>query len=288
MLRERLASDKDFEAWEAFNLNSPEAHIFQSFYWMAVMRSLGWESFPYMVEESCKILAIASVFKKTKFNFSFLYVPRGPVMDCSRKELVILVLGFLKRITRENRSIRIKLNPDISGTENLRNYLDSLKGCGFTEARDLALHTDTFRVSLKEDEETIFARMRKGTRYDIRHAEKEGVVVSRSADSKSLDVFCRLHRAMSRNKNIGRVDPDFFKKVFECLAPKGYAHVFIARYNNEPKAAAFILGYGGTAYFMWGATDVSCGTLSPAKLMHWEIIRWAKNRNFAVYDLQGV
>lgn len=288
MLKERLASDGDAERWEAFNLSSSGAHIFQSFHWADVMRSVGWTVFPYIIEEDGKIAAIVGLFKKSRFNLSFLYVPRGPIMDYGRKDLVVFVLEFLRKITRENNSIKIKLNPDVSDARNRGNYFESLKEHGFTESKDLVLHTDTFRISLKEDEETIFGRMRKGTRYDIRHAEKEGVVISATADNENLKAFYKLHEVMARNKKIGRVNFDFFKKVFERLSPGGYAHIFVASYKGEPKAAAFVLCYGQTVYFMWGATDVSCGTLSPAKLMHWEIIRWAKSRGFKIYDLHGV
>ena len=73
------------------------------------------------------------------------------------------------------------------------------------------------------------------------------------------------------------------------LAPFGSSFVFIVKYQNRPVAGAVIVAIGRRLWYLYGGSVKEDRTISGAGVvLHWEIIKWAKNQGYTEYDLQGM
>jgi len=65
------------------------------------------------------------------------------------------------------------------------------------------------------------------------------------------------------------------------------ARILIARHEGVNLAGVLSLVYGTRAWYMHGATIEDKGNLHPAEGLHWEMIRWARDRGCVFYDFGG-
>lgn len=141
----------------------------------------------------------------------------------------------------------------------------------------------TLLVDLSQPEETILASMRQKTRYNIRHAEKNGVTVREG----TLDEFITLYRATNRRKHLGGYDRDYFEKILNLPAPI-LAYILIAQKDNMLLAAHLIARFGSTATYLFGGSSNTHRNLMGPHLLHWESMRRAKRDGYAWYDFGGI
>jgi len=276
-------SYQEKERWNNFVLSSPFGHIFQTYEWGEVMKELGWEPLRFLVEENGKILTAGQILVRRKFGFSLLYIPRGPIF--SDRESFEFFVGNLKKIMRRKRAIFCKINPAIRKSDEIEKwYVEA----GFRKSNIRDMHICTYQINLKQNLETIWKRFRGNVRTAIRKAEKSGVYVKCAHNEKDLRDFYTVYHTLQEKGKITIHNFNFFKKVWEKLAPKGQAKIFNAYLNGKVIATEFILLYGEKAEQMWTANIRLKTDVGASQLIHWRIINWLKENGFSVYDLGGV
>ena len=53
-------------------------------------------------------------------------------------------------------------------------------------------------------------------------------------------------------------------------------------------AGAILLTYGDTLYYLHGAMDRNYKSMMAPYILHWQIIKWAKEQGLKHYDLWGI
>ena len=65
-------------------------------------------------------------------------------------------------------------------------------------------------------------------------------------------------------------------------------YLALAYYDGKPAAGAILVPFDKSIFYYLGATDYELTKTSQASnLLHFEIIRYAKNSGYAIYDLGG-
>jgi hypothetical protein len=155
--------------------------------------------------------------------------------------------------------------------------------------RDL-LPPDTLLVDLAGDEESILARMHPKTRYNIRLAERRGVVVDEGA-AADLPAWYELYLAtMARN----RLDPmplAHFRTMLDERAEGSASPVstrlLLARHDGRLLAGMLLATARTRATYLYGASTREHRDLMASSAMQWAAIRVAKAHGCLDYDMFG-
>jgi lipid II:glycine glycyltransferase (peptidoglycan interpeptide bridge formation enzyme) len=141
-------------------------------------------------------------------------------------------------------------------------------------------------LNLNKSEDELLRSMHSKTRYNIRLAEKKGVVVKEMSDEKGFEIFSKLYfETCKRQKYFGH-SPRYHKIVWESLK-KDIAHILIAFYNDTPLAAYELFYFNKVFYYPYGGTSLEYRNFMAANLLMWEAIKLGKKLGAEHFDMWG-
>ena len=147
--------------------------------------------------------------------------------------------------------------------------------------------TQTILLDLTKPEEELLVSMKQKTRYNVRLAQKKGVVVEERNDEESLEIFLKLQKETVKRQGFF-VHPDsYYRTVWEVLRPKGMAHLLIAQVENTPVVAWLLLKYQDTLYYPYGGSSTEFKKYMASNLMMWEAIKLGKKLGCKTFDVWG-
>jgi len=151
---------------------------------------------------------------------------------------------------------------------------------------------DSTILDLDRSEEEILAGMKAKWRYNIRLAEKKGVIVSEEGRS-GLDIFFGLYEETSRRDRIAIHPRAYYETLFEVAGDQAGGEgadlrLWVARFEGEALAAIITLFYNGSATYLYGASSDSRRSLMPAYALQWSAIRAARSAGCSSYDFYGI
>lgn len=270
-------------AWDDFQ-RAPGGHLLQTWAWGELKSRFGWVPRRVAVHADGQMVAAAQVLFRPLAGFSVAYVPKGPVFLATDGGIADALLATVHRLARHSRAIYLKVEPDWEEGEVTHRWW---------RERDFIPSTETIQprrtvvVGLQSDEEAILAQMKPKTRYNVRLAERKGVVV-RPGNAADLADFARLMEVTGQRDGFSVHSPVYYKAVWELFAPRSQAQLFIAEYEGRPLAALMVFAFGRRAYYMYGASSNEERQRMPNHLLQWSAMRWAKEQGCESYDLWGV
>ena len=98
------------EEHDNFAKSSNQTNLLQSSNWEKVKDN--WDNERIGFYKDDQLVASASILiKALPLGFTMLYIPRGPIMDYSDKELVAFVIKSLKKYGKTKHALFIKIDP---------------------------------------------------------------------------------------------------------------------------------------------------------------------------------
>jgi lipid II:glycine glycyltransferase (peptidoglycan interpeptide bridge formation enzyme) len=143
----------------------------------------------------------------------------------------------------------------------------------------------TLLVSLQGSEDALLARMKQKTRYNIRLAEKKGVVVQVSED---LAQFNALMQVTGERDGFGVHSAAYYERAYTLFQSREQVAILLAEFEREPLAALMVFRQGSRAWYLYGASSNNRRELMPTYLLQWAAMRWARQHGCEEYDLYGV
>lgn len=146
-------------------------------------------------------------------------------------------------------------------------------------------HTRITDLSATQDE--LLTTMHPKTRYNIRVAQKHGVLVNlMETDFESV---WHLFEQTSSRGAYRLHSRAYYKQMVESLR-EGACRVFLATasHNSTLLAANIMVDFGDTRTYLHGASSSEYRNLMGPYVLHWELMRDAKERSLAFYDWWGV
>jgi lipid II:glycine glycyltransferase (peptidoglycan interpeptide bridge formation enzyme) len=260
--------------WDGFLSRFPDAHILQSSGWGELKSASGWEVHRLVSGNSGAQVLI----RRLPLGRKFAYIPKGPVGD-DWEDLRL----ELDRLCQQKGVVFVKVEPD--AWENDGSGETSIPPPGFRHSKHAIQPMRTLVVDLSGDDAAILGRMKQKTRYNVRLAQKRGVVVKPSPD---LETFYRLMEVTSRRDSFGVHPAEYYQRTYALFHPKGQCELLLAEYDKAPIAALMVLAMGKRAWYFYGASSEVHRDLMPTYLIQWESMRWASSIGCAEYDLWGV
>ncbi len=228
----------------------------------------------------------ANIFSKTlgsKLNLnSILRWEYGPIIHDSfdKEEILDTLLLTVERISEENNvnMIRGTTYPVPSFDYN---KIFAKHGYEYT-------NWATYITELENDHESLYDKLSKETRYDIRKSEKNELEFEIVNNFSSFKEYSDL--AFSSRKRTGekrRNNPIFVEKFWENLYNKGYLQVFLARKNKELLGAIESLIFNKNV-IQYGVVNSPKTHLLGGTFLTWNAIKWSIENNCNTYDMGGI
>ena len=259
-----------------------EQNFLQSKPWAQFQKSLGRPFFEYDQD-----FISAVIFKyPLPFGRSYLYVPYGPTLDLTQmlggiKNPIDKFVNFLLNLAREEKAIFIKAEPTIDHVTQL------LAENGFKKSFKEIQPSKTSVIDLDQNEESILEKMHHKTRYNIKVAEKHSIEIS---ENNGVEIFWNLIKKTSARDKFSTHSREYYQKLLNFFENNDevITKIFIAKHGGKALAAAIILLYQGSGYYLHGASDYEHHNLMASYKLHWEIIKYLKGKEYKSYDLWGI
>ena len=307
--------------WNSLISELPNPHFLQTYEWGQVKAKYGWEPIYLVWDNEGKMNEVGDINLLSTFHspvaaalilkrqiirngfaarLSILYSPKGPLLDWTNESLRDRVLNDLQSFAKKQGAIFLKCDPDVVlGTgvpdsegdvpeNNGQAVMSGLKRRGWEYSSDQIQFRNTVLVNLNPSEEEMLARMKQKTRYNIRLAEKKGVVlrVGRLGD---LPMLYKMYAETSVRDGFVIRDEGYYKTAWTLFmnSSEPTCEPIIAEVDGEPVAAIFVFYFAGRAYYVYGMSHNVHREKMPTYLLQWEAMKRAKAKGCTVYDLWG-
>lgn len=247
-----------------------------------------------------EFLALIMIIKQPLLKRCFYwYAPRGPLLNLAlNPEERIPVLKFLfTAIRRVNpRALFLKIepaNPDLD--LNTKDFQQS----AFSSVLRILSSPDiqprrTLVIDLKKSSEELLAACNQKTRYNIRLAEKKGVVI-KAGFANDFPEFWRLMQITGERDGFRLHEKKHYENLIKNVnddkdssQEKNFLSLYFAEYEGRKIATALTYSFGRKVTYLHGASDNEYRQLMAPQLLQWEIIKSAKARGAHLYDFYGI
>jgi lipid II:glycine glycyltransferase (peptidoglycan interpeptide bridge formation enzyme) len=294
MIQLRPATDADREAWQAFLAITASGDFLHDWAWAEVAAFDGQPQRRYVAEEDGRIVAIVAAQERPLAGGrTFWYVPRGPVMDYSDpragERLRAVVIG-LREVARRHRAVAVKLEPRLSDRDPA---VALFVGRGLRRLPD-TLQVGQTRIVDLVDDEALLAGFDKDTRYGVRRAAREGVVVTTREDGTDTSAIDALHELVGETQQrAGFPMPPLerYRVAWRALAGQGRAVILEARREGELLASGMVVIEGDRSFYLFsGSRREERGQPKryASYALQWEMMRLARDRGVRQHDLWGI
>lgn len=265
--------------------------------WLEFQASCGRKCFEYD-KEGIK----AKVIKhKLPFGKSYLYIPYGPEVDFNsmtggERNPVNNFTVWLKELARKEKAIFIKIEPLTDHVA--QTFADKKLGGKFKKSKKNIQPQKTVVLDIEPGMDEILERMHFKARRNVKIALQQETDFD---EENNPDEFWKLLRKTTKRGKFSSHEKEYYKKLMayfddgknlEANPHTGEysvrARMFFVRKNSQSLAAAIVMIYGDTAYYIHGASDHDEQQLRSPYRLQWEIIKYLKERGIKKYDLWGI
>ena len=269
--------------WDEF-IASRQGHLLQSWSWGELKSGFGWNATRVQAAGA----GAQILFRRLPLGLTIAYVPKGPVVDWTNFEQCRAVFSTIHHEAKQRRSVFLKVEPHELGANPdgtiMTAAADFLSRSGFTPADTIQPRTSLV-IDIEQEDEAILASMKQKTRYNIRLANKKGVMV-RQGDAADVATFYDLATVTADRNEFGVHSLPYYQTAFDLFAPD-HCSLFIAEFETEPIAALMAFHQGQDAYYFYGASSNQHRNLMATYLIQWAAMRWAKGQGCTRYDMCG-
>jgi lipid II:glycine glycyltransferase (peptidoglycan interpeptide bridge formation enzyme) len=285
-----VLSSADSTRWREF-LAESGGDVLQCMEWGEVKARTGWRPFTVAVTDGGRFVAGALTLRRqAPFGRSILYCPRGPVADWSDEAALGCLVEGLRRLARDQRAILVKVDPPVAGEQaalalrrqGFRPAPVPEEGFGGTQPRAV------MKTLPLADDDTLLARFKPKTRYNLRLAERKGVEVTGDTTREDLRAFYEILLETGERDGFHVREFGYFACLWECIIERGLGRLFLARHEGQALGGAIDFRLGRQCWYVYGASSNAKRNLMPNYLLQWRMMQWARDCGCEVYDFRGI
>lgn len=292
--------------WNQQLLTLPNPHLLQTSEWAAAKQPFGWiahyktwQDANGKIEAAAQILQRSIAIPRTGKSICMLYIPKGPTLrDWNDAALRDRVLADLVAFAHEEGAFFIKIDPDVSygfglpGAEDERkdttgdNLIDTLKRGGWRFSNEQVQMRNTMLIDLSHSEDELLAAMKQKTRYNLRLAERKGVIVRRGGPA-DFPTFYRMYAETSVRDGFVIRSEEYYRAVWDAFFASGMLIPLVAEVEGEAVAGLMLFIFGQQSWYLYGMSRDKAREWMPNYLLQWEAMKASKAAGCETYDLWG-
>jgi peptidoglycan pentaglycine glycine transferase (the first glycine) len=286
-----IKKPKELDKWTTWDtfITEIDAGFRQSSWYTALKVTRGWEHFGTVLRDGNNIVGGAMVLARSfASDKCYYYIPDGPVFleeDSigEQEQVFCAVMGFIerKRQTEQRVVSHLCINPR---WEQVPSFVK-----GFQESSHYyGCPRDTLCIDLNTSDSAILTQMKPKGRYNIGVAQRYGVSVVEDVSSQGIEDFLSIYQETFARKGKRGRSPTYFRSLIPMLSHAECGSLFFAEYEGTRLATALVVYSGRTATYYYGGSRAVHRNVMAPYLLHFEIMRTAKNLGHQFYDLFGV
>jgi len=213
------------------------------------------------------------IFMPMPFGFIYAYIPRPIAMN-------ELLLKETIGLAQKEKAVFIR----IDAREEIR--MKDIRKLNFSVQPE-----QEFAVDITKSEDALLSEMKSKTRYNIKLAQKHGVLISNfqfPISNESFDNFYNIIQKTCIRQNIKPHPKEYYKKMIEILSKKNTISLYLAKYKDVSISGALIMYFGNVAYYLHGGSDEDNKNVMAPYLTHWRAMLDAKKGGMKKYNFGGV
>ena len=269
----------------------PSPCFLQSAQWARFKERSGWSAHYFDLNE----ISLVVLSRKVAGGIRVAYAPHAPPLrlsppsayECGR------LLGELSE------KVRPYLPPDTSVVRWDTLYERTVAPYSYSRTLKPApiriQPPNTTVVSLDKSADQLLAAMHSKTRYNIRLAERRGVVI-RAVGVEEVPSWYAMYRETAARQGIGIHTFEYYRRLFDVVdRPDGTHHpqlVLLMAYAKEDKdevvGGIIVALHHTTATYLYGASADTKRNLMSNYLLHWRALQMARERGCLEYDFFGI
>ncbi len=247
-----------------------------------VLQSILWEKFKNSYgTPAVRVGDIVYTKHKIPFTSYFYgYCPRVNPFDINFEEI--------KKSLEENSCVAVHFDvPNITKDDpDAQKAIEIFRDrCVLSSRAEFA--KGNFLMDLTKSEDEILANMHKKHRYNIKLAQKKGVVVRESKEDKDFDIFFRLYDETGKRQRFFSRSRNYLEKVWKTFREADSSYLLIAEYEGKPLSAWLLIIYDGVLYYPYGGSTQEERGVQSSCLLGWEAIRFGKKMGCTLFDMWG-
>lgn len=271
--------------WEEFIRSRPEANFLHSWNWGVFHQALGKKVFYFGLFEADQQIGAALLVKETAKRGTYLTLAGGPILDWNNRPLPVFLFDELKKISKQESAWFIRMRPQAIETPAITKTVQTL---GW-QPSPMHLTADlTLQLDLNQSTEHLLAQMRKSTRYEIKKAEKLGILVKLSQDEKDIQMFYDHQLELAKKHHFVGFSYRFFQEQFNAFVTDNQVVLFHSYLNDQLLASAFVIFYNQEAVYHYGISTPANQRLPGSYACQWAAIQEAQRRGFDRYNFWGI
>ncbi len=289
------------QAWDELLLGLVEHPSFlQTAVWARIKQEqAGWRPTFWVWEEQGGPVAAALVLQRTLApGLRVAYAPHGPVVAGEDPARWHAVLQDLQAWARRAGVMALKVDPPVPvafgepGAADEEAFppglavQDRLRALGWVPSPEWVQFPNTLWLDLRADEDTLLARMKQKTRYNVRLAFRRGVEVT-PLEPEDFPLLYAMYHETARRDGFPIRAQGYYLHLWNTLHQAGRLQAFVARVEGEPVAGLVLVHFGPTAWYLHGMSRNRYRNRMPNHALQWTAIRWARARGCTRYDFWG-
>jgi lipid II:glycine glycyltransferase (peptidoglycan interpeptide bridge formation enzyme) len=266
------------------------SHTFlESWNWGEFEKSMGHSVWRLGVYDGPTLVALCLVAKTVARRGTFLVWHHGPIILPSHlaraKDIVTLLKNHSVDLGKKEGCHFLRVATVFPDTPE---YATMFRELGFRNS-PLHLHSELgWILDASQSEDALLKGMRKNTRYALRKAEKDGIVVTQSASMADFDIFWDIYMKTAERQQFTPYSKKYLYNEFSTFIDDGHAAMFFGKYKDVCISTAFIVYTANSGFYHHGASIHEFPGISASELIQWEAIREAKRRGCSEYNFWGV
>src|SRR3989344_5518105 len=273
---------KDKNNWNNLVYKQPFTPFTQSWEWGELQKNSVRKIWRLEFQEKNEIIGLAQIIKYLlPFNKNFLYIPRGPIILNKQNFSEQVFEQYLNKLAREENAIFIRIDSGV---------FKNAKPSPTLAYRSAITQPKTeWMIDLSLSENDLLAQMHEKTRYNIRLAQKKGVLAKTyfGNDMKNqLEYFFNLLKETAQRDKFYLHPIVHYQKIIDIFNDK--IELVSAEYEGKILAAGLVLFSGNTATYLYGRSPREKRKLKAPYAMHWQAIKRGKERGCKWYSFGAV
>jgi len=227
------------EDWERYADDFGDYSIYQTWPYQQVRAELDGQELNQVVvkEENGHVLTMCQMrIRHVKpLGLKIGYVQWGPLfrrkdgtVKCSVQALDIMQRSYLG-----SRVNVLRVLPNAEANRSGQEFAAILESVGFEYVSNVKPHL-TMMVPVDDSEEQMRRRLHRSWRRGLIKAERNGIEIKESEDSKYFDVLEKMYLEAKKRKAFKGLNPQEFIRPQLMLSDKEKMNVIVAYYDGEP------------------------------------------------------
>ncbi len=239
--------------------------------------------FFFGIEDNGKIIlgGLLLIYKNAlKFNYG--YIPAGFLYDEIDDNIYNFFTENINKIAKENKLVITQIDSITPYSEKYNNLINKYKDYILNVKLPIPDHTNM--INLNKSEDLILEEMKPKGRYNIKLANKRGVII-KEGNENDIDLFFQLLKNTSIRDGFNINNKDYYLKMLRII-PNSV--LLLAYFNDILLAAGIFLYTNNYGIYYYGASGDQMRNLMAPYLIQWKAIQIAKIKNCKYFDFLGV